>query len=821
MAIRIRFIAVKALFALAALAALPALLPAQGEKGVTTISSPGVGDGETAAANTRAVVVGISDYQDPGISDLRFAHQDARLFAEFLESRSGGQLPKEQIRLLTNEQATMAGIQAALEWLLNNTGNGDRAVIYFSCHGDVETRYDEEKGYLLTYDTPKNNYRLNAIDIRYLNEHIIGELSRHGAKVIVIMDACHSGTLAGEGIGGREATASELMKRFASEVKIMSCQPYELSLEGAKWGEGRGVFSYFLIDGLKGMADEDGDQRVGLFELEGFLQRRIREATNKTQHPDVFGGRKEEAIFNTDEATLETLRARGQAELTQNLENQVVYRMASPEGRANYLKFQEALEAGQLLEPETNSALHYYQALSADTVFIPLRGIMDERLTTALLDSAQQAIAAYLNADPEELAQRDRFDRRYARFAEYLRAAAEIFGPRDSRYRQTRAKQYYFEGLALRLAGEEAGGDDSLYRLALEKQQQALAEEDRAAYIHNELGLLQLELADPEAGTASLQQALRISPTWAIPFNNLATEYKRADSLDLAKAYYQKAIALKPDLASAFTNLGNLFSVLEMPDSAELMYRKALELSPANKSNYLYLGLLLSDQEGRQSEADSLYRQALELDPDYPEAYFELGNLYDALEQPGEAEAFYQKAIALNPGYADAFLNLGIHYYLHDRPDEAEKMFLEAVRADAGMLAAYTNLIVIYQKDWNKIALLLQNAQLETPVKMQILHDTGFAFLKSKALEEAISAFRMAIRLDPADPWSYYLLCTAYTLTGRERQALNYLNATLKKAGPAVADYEDLIHSDENLETLRQNKKYQRIMQRYFPEKQD
>ncbi|MFZ1255715.1 MAG: hypothetical protein WAR77_05145, partial [Saprospiraceae bacterium] len=42
--------------------------------------------------NTYAVVVGISDYQDPGIPDLRFADRDAEAFANYLRSDAGGKL---------------------------------------------------------------------------------------------------------------------------------------------------------------------------------------------------------------------------------------------------------------------------------------------------------------------------------------------------------------------------------------------------------------------------------------------------------------------------------------------------------------------------------------------------------------------------------------------------------------------------------------------------------------------------------------------------------------------------------------------------------
>lgn len=44
---------------------------------------------EKSAGQTYAVVVGISDYQDEGIPDLRFADKDAEAFAGFLQSPDG------------------------------------------------------------------------------------------------------------------------------------------------------------------------------------------------------------------------------------------------------------------------------------------------------------------------------------------------------------------------------------------------------------------------------------------------------------------------------------------------------------------------------------------------------------------------------------------------------------------------------------------------------------------------------------------------------------------------------------------------------------
>jgi tetratricopeptide (TPR) repeat protein len=768
---------------------------------------------------TRAVVVGISNYQDASIKDLRYADRDAALFADFLKSKSGGELKDQQLKLLTEGGATMASIQSALQWLLQHSKKGDQAIIYFAGHGDVETKEEEEKGYLLAYDTPKNNYRLNAIDLHYLNHNIIGKLADQDIKVIVITDACHSGALAGEKIGGREATAAELMKRFSSEIKILSCQPYELSHEGPQWDGGRGVFSYYLINGLKGRADQNRDQQVDLYELEDFLQERVRLATDKTQHPDVFGGKKQESLFWVDEAIAAELKAAEKTELEKDFEKDVLEKLATEEGYTYYLQFNRAIQKGDLLSPPGNAAVDYYDALYADTTFRLLRSIIDERLTVALLDSVQQAINAYLNTDPIELAQRDRFDKKYGRFPAYLSRAAKILGPNDARYRQTLAKQYYFEGLVYRLESEQGGGNDSLYQLALEKQQQALEYEDRAAYIYNELGMVLLAMGVADQAIEHFSRAIALSPTWALPHNNLGIGHSQKDSMDEARQYYLKAVELKPDLASAYTNLGNLYFKLEQADSAEMMYQNAIANNPADKSNYYFMGLLLSALDGRQQEAIPFYHKALELDNDYPEVCYELGNLFFMSEQADSAEVMYKRATLLNPDFTEAYLFLGLLYFENNRLEEAEQSFLEAIRTNPTYLPAYECLVTQYQQEWDKAADLLQNAPLENYDKIYVLQQSGLTFMRSDAYDDAQHAFQMAVDLDPDEPLGYFAWCAYYSRLKQADRALDNLETALEKSQAREEDYFDTITGDENLDFIRDKSKYSELMTKYFPDR--
>ncbi|MCF8243521.1 MAG: caspase family protein [Saprospiraceae bacterium] len=103
---------------------------------------------------TRAVVIGISDYQDEGIPDLRFADRDAEAFAGFLRSPAGGALDEDHLKVLINKQATVAQFAIALDWLMEVAKENDRVLVYFSGHGDVERKSLTQPIYLLCWDAP-------------------------------------------------------------------------------------------------------------------------------------------------------------------------------------------------------------------------------------------------------------------------------------------------------------------------------------------------------------------------------------------------------------------------------------------------------------------------------------------------------------------------------------------------------------------------------------------------------------------------------------------------------------------------------------------
>jgi tetratricopeptide (TPR) repeat protein len=479
---------------------------------------------------TRAVIVGVSEYNNERIPRLQFAHIDADAFARFLRSEAGGNMPENQIKLLTNKQATQGQMAAALTWLLEESKEGDTAIIFFSGHGDMETQTVMNHGFLLTHDAPASTYMAGgAFPVFYLQSIVQTLSTQRKAQVVLITDACHAGQLAGSANRGPQATAQLLTEQFANEARLLSCQSNEFSAEGAQWGGGHGVFTYFLLDGLTGLADANQDQTVTLLELQRFLEDQVPAAVApSSQIPLVFGN-KGMKMARVNAAALADLQQR-RAAVSGNVSNTVAFRSVTvynPEDsivQAMYRRFQSALSQKRLLPPAEDDAYSLFVAMRERPAATALHNDMRRSLAAALIDEAQQAINDYLAANPLELRRRWSFDARYEQYPLYLQKAAEILGETHFAYRDLQTKALYFNGLNLRLQGER-DRNRTLYGQAEAMQKQVLASDPNAAYAYNELGLLARRNRDFEAAAAHFQQTLALSPTWVLAETNLCGTY--------------------------------------------------------------------------------------------------------------------------------------------------------------------------------------------------------------------------------------------------------------------------------------------------------
>lgn len=572
-------------------------LPAQGTKGITPVPAKA----NTSIGNTWAVIVGISDYQNPDIPDLQYAARDASAFIHYLKSPAGGSIEDSHIKGLLNEKATAGQFAAALDWLMEKAKENDQAIIYFSGHGDVERKTITQPGFLLCWDAPAKVYMGGGtFGLVYLQE-VISTLSLQiKAKVIVITDACRSGKLAGSEIGGSHATAANLAKQYANEIKIMSCQPDELSIEGPEWGGGRGVFSYFLLNGITGLADQNRDGKVTLFELERFLDDKVPEAAAPKSQIPLTIGNKGAMISYVDQASLALLLKDMNSdlytdEIVASTDKQIKseeHQKTDPILEEKYKRFKKALKEGHLLFPEENAAWTLYQELKDKPFLKAELPEIQSNFAAALQDEAQQAINDYLKADPIELKKRWSYDERYTQFPAYLNKAAELLGESHFLYKSIKAREHYFSGLNLRLKGE-LKKDTTFYRIAISEQTKTLNLDSSAAYAYNELGILERRFRNYPKAISYFNEAIKHSPKWVYPWANLSISFTNSGNLEMGIKTGLKAVEIEPSSILSQLNLGVAYENNMEFLKAKQQYLKTLELDSTDKDALLDLARVL------------------------------------------------------------------------------------------------------------------------------------------------------------------------------------------------------------------------------------
>jgi hypothetical protein len=240
-----------------------------------------------------AVVIGISNYKHPTqrLPSLRFADRDASAFAEFLKSDAGGGFAADHVRLLTNEQATATEVRAALFEFLRHTVKEDMVVIYFSGHG-IPDPDKPSNLYLVAHDSNPARIAATGVPMWDIETALVRTIAAE--RVLVLVDACHSAGAAegvrGIGVSGQFKTYfDELARTKPGRLVFTSCEGYEVSREAEKWGGGHGVFTWALLEGLRGKADLDKDGFVRLGEVLDYVDITVRRETANEQHPARAG----------------------------------------------------------------------------------------------------------------------------------------------------------------------------------------------------------------------------------------------------------------------------------------------------------------------------------------------------------------------------------------------------------------------------------------------------------------------------------------------------------------------------------------------------
>lgn len=240
-----------------------------------------------------AVVIGVSRYRGR-IPALKYADRDAQAFHEYLVTHLG--IPRDNLTLLVNEQATLTTLKRVLGTeLRRKAAEKDTVVIFFAGHGAPEADAgsaddDGLEKYLVPHDADPADLYTTALPMREI-EAILGRLASE--RVVFIADACYSGASAGRtfATAGRRAFVSDTfltrLARGRGRVVLTASRASEVSEERDLLRHG--VFTYYLLEGLRGAADTDRDGYVTVDEAYAYVSRTVPAATGQGQHPQKKG----------------------------------------------------------------------------------------------------------------------------------------------------------------------------------------------------------------------------------------------------------------------------------------------------------------------------------------------------------------------------------------------------------------------------------------------------------------------------------------------------------------------------------------------------
>ena len=235
-----------------------------------------------------AVVIGVGQYESPDIPDLKYAADDAQSVYDFLKSPAAG--PFDDVLFLKDGQATGAAMRQALFVFLQKAQWDDLVVIYFAGHGAPDPNRPDNL-YLLPTDANLKSLAATGFPMWDVKTALRRQIASD--RVLVIADACHSaGAAEGDAVGGTKTNdiAGGFAQLFTPSRRLImtAANTNEYSLEDARWG-GHGVFTHYLVEGLKGAGDENGDGIVTFTELFDYVSKNVRTSTDGRQNPQRSG----------------------------------------------------------------------------------------------------------------------------------------------------------------------------------------------------------------------------------------------------------------------------------------------------------------------------------------------------------------------------------------------------------------------------------------------------------------------------------------------------------------------------------------------------
>jgi hypothetical protein len=231
-----------------------------------------------------ALIIGISKYRDEIIPSVRYAKRDAETMASYLEAAGG--VSRSRMKTLTDEGATLSDLAAYVEeWLPRRVSANTTVFVYYAGHGTPNPVTG--KAFMVPYDGHPD-----FVNKLYPLDRLYETLEKLPAReVVVMLDSCFSGATGRSVLpsGARPLTLTVENPALTSGKLAVLAAASGTQISSDYDKEQHGLFTYFVLKGLRGDADKDGNGVVDVNELYEYIRKRVTvvasEELNRDQTP--------------------------------------------------------------------------------------------------------------------------------------------------------------------------------------------------------------------------------------------------------------------------------------------------------------------------------------------------------------------------------------------------------------------------------------------------------------------------------------------------------------------------------------------------------
>ena len=220
------------------------------------------------------LAIGNNNFADASYN-LSMAKKDAEDFSGLLKDIATPLYDKVHVQTLID--AKKSDVFDAIYSIQGQIKPEDIFILFAATHG----RAEDSIYYLYTSDFDGNirstTSSISSVELMELSKRI------PALKQVFVLDTCQSGSMENIVSGLYDARISVLAKALGMHI-FAGTKTYQDAQDSY---QGNGLFTYFILDGLKGQADEDKNKQVTVFEMNPYLTAKVKEASGGRQEPFI------------------------------------------------------------------------------------------------------------------------------------------------------------------------------------------------------------------------------------------------------------------------------------------------------------------------------------------------------------------------------------------------------------------------------------------------------------------------------------------------------------------------------------------------------